>query len=143
MGLNLKRILLVDDNAHDVELTLMALAEHRLANQVEVACDGVEALRMLHSQKEAPETLPAVIFLDQKMPKLNGIDVLREIRGDTALKFLPVVMLTSSRDDRDILDSYRLHVNAYIVKPVDFEQFIEAVKQLGFFWGVLNENCPR
>jgi CheY-like chemotaxis protein len=134
---------LVDDNAFDVELALRALNEHNLANQVIVARDGVEALALLNAHKTIPETLPAVVILDQKMPRMNGLDVLREIRADPSLEFLPVVMLTSSRDDKDIIESYRLRVNAYIVKPVDFEQFIDAIKQLGFFWAVLNEKYPK
>ena len=138
-----KRILLVEDKAQDVELTLAALEEHRLANQVVVARDGVEALDYLYGRgKFAGRTdgNPAVILLDLKMPRLNGLEVLRRIKSDSQLKTIPVVMLTSSREEPDLAASYELGVNAYVVKPVDFQQFAEAAKHVGIFWAILNES---
>lgn len=141
--LSLKRILLVEDNAKDIELTLAALEKHHLANEVIVARDGVEALDFLyHRGKFAslPVCLPCVVFLDVKMPRMNGLEVLAVMKGDPNLKNIPVVMLTSSREEPDLAKSYHLGVNAYVVKPVDFQQFIEAIKALGFFWAILNES---
>lgn len=140
-----KRILLVDDDPYDVELALTALARHNLANEVMVARDGEEALNVLLRRGRYAELEggnPAVILLDLKMPKVDGIEVLRRIRSDEKLKLLPVIVLTSSRQDRDIVESYKLGVNAYVVKPVDFQQFVDAVSQIGLFWGVLNEPPP-
>lgn len=141
----LKRILLAEDNPNDVELTLAGLDQYNLANEVVVARDGTEALDYLHCRGafvERPAINPAVVLLDLKMPKVDGLDVLREMRSDPNLRAIPVVMLTSSREDQDIIESYRLGVNAYVVKPVDFHQFIESVKSLGLFWAVLNEPPP-
>ncbi|MBI3876187.1 MAG: response regulator [Verrucomicrobia bacterium] len=141
----LKRILLVEDNLYDVELALTALAEHRLAGQVAVTHDGVEALDYLHGRGHFAgrgQDLPAVVLLDLKMPRMDGLEVLRLLKGDPHLRKVPVVMLTSSREESDLVRSYDLGVNAYIVKPVDFGQFVSAVKQLGLFWAVINEPPP-
>lgn len=141
----LRRILLVEDNLQDIDLTLAALNEHHLANEVVVARDGVEALDYLYAREKFTERspgLPAVMLLDIKMPRLNGLDVLRQMKSDPVLKLLPVVMLTSSREEPDLVASYTLGVNAYVVKPVDFVKFVDAVKQVGAFWAVLNEPPP-
>lgn len=141
----LKRILLVEDNRHDVELTLNALNGHKLANEVAVARDGVVALEYLRRRgafARRPEGHPAVVLLDIKMPRLNGLEVLEQMRSDPALKLIPVVMLTSSREEPDLARAYQLGANSYIVKPVDFAQFVEAVRQVGAFWAVLNEAPP-
>ncbi len=140
-----KRILLAEDNANDVELTLAALADHNLANEVIVVRDGSEALDYLyrrgqHAQRSAEN--PAVVLLDIKMPKVGGLDVLRIIKQDDDLKKVPVVMLTSSSEEGDLITSYQLGVNAYVVKPVDFLQFSSAVKRLGLFWAIVNEAPP-
>jgi CheY-like chemotaxis protein len=142
----LRRILLAEDSARDVELTLAALEEFNLANEVIVVEDGVEVLDYLHCRGRYAGRVdrpPAVVLLDIKMPRMNGIEVLREIRASERFRALPVVMLTSSREERDIVESYDLGINAYVVKPVDFQEFIEAVKTLGLFWAVLNEPRPR
>src|SRR6267142_1553669 len=134
---NLKRILLAENDPRDVELTLLALGEYKLANEVDVVGDGQEALDYLRRQGEYQTRTskpPAVVLLDLKMPKLDGLDVLRGIRGEESLNTIPVVMLTSSREQRDIIESYKLGVNAYVVKPVDFHKFVEAIKQVGAFW---------
>ncbi len=141
----LRRILLVEDNLKDIDLTLAALNENRLANEVVVARDGVEALDYLYSRGKyagREPGFPAVMLLDIKMPRLNGLEVLRQIKVDPLLKLLPVVMLTSSREEPDLAASYALGVNAYVVKPVDFSQFVDAVRQVGAFWAVLNEPPP-
>ena len=141
----LKRVLLAEDSANDVELTLAALAEYKLANEVVVARDGAEALDYLQRQGKfegRPRGNPAVVLLDLKMPKVDGLEVLKRMRADERLRRTPVVILTSSREERDIVESYQLGVNAYVVKPVDFKEFIEAVKSLGLFWAVLNEPPP-
>ena len=141
----LHSILLAEDNPHDVELTLSALAEHNLANEVDVAHDGEEALDYLyHRGRFALRTNghPAVVLLDLKMPKVDGLEVLRAIKADPNLKNIPVVMLTSSREESDLPRSYALGVNAYVVKPVDFQTFVEAVKQIGVFWAIHNEPPP-
>jgi CheY-like chemotaxis protein len=138
----LKTILLAEDSAKDVELTLEALDEYNLANQVIVVKDGVEAMEYLRCEgafKTRKPGIPAVILLDIKMPRMNGIEVLREIRSDPELKMLRVVMLTSSREEPDLKICYELGVNAYVVKPVDFNEFITAVKQVGIFWAMINE----
>lgn len=143
--MELKRILLVEDNANDVELTLSALAEHHLANEVLVVRDGAEALDYLYRRGkfvDLPPGHPAVVLLDIKMPKLNGLEVLKQIKSDELLKTVPVVMLTSSREEGDLLKSYQLGSNAYVVKPVDFKNFTLAVKQLGLFWAIINEAPP-
>lgn len=141
----LKRILLVEDSKKDVELTLAALAENRLANEVVVARDGAEALDYLRQTGKfagrAPG-LPAVVLLDLKMPKVDGLEVLREMKADPQLKKVPVVMLTSSREEQDLVKSYELGVSAYVVKPVDFKQFVQTVRELGLFWAVINEPPP-
>ena len=141
----LKRILLAEDNAADLELTLEALGHNRLANEVDVVRDGVEALdylfrRSAHASRPAGN--PAVVLLDLKMPKLDGLQVLQQVKADPALRQIPIVMLTSSREEQDLVESYRLGVNAYVVKPVDFTQFIDVVRQLGMFWAVVNEPPP-
>lgn len=146
MMLELKKILLAEDNPMDVELTLAAMEESNLVNRVVVVRDGVETLEYL--RREGPFAdrdpgLPAVLLLDIKMPRKDGIEVLREIRSDPQLRLLPVVMLTSSREDRDLLNSYVSGVNAYVVKPVNFDGFLEAIKQLGMFWGVVNQLPPE
>lgn len=141
----LKRILLAEDNDRDVELTLAALEEHNLANEVVVARDGAEALDYLHARGKFAghaNGLPVVVLLDLKMPKVDGLEVLRQIRAAPGLSHIPVVMVTSSREERDLVQSYRLGVNAYVVKPVDFQKFVESVKQIGFFWAILNEPPP-
>ncbi len=138
----IKTILLAEDNPKDVELTLEAMAENNLANQVVVVHDGVEALEYLRCEgkfaSRKPEN-PAILLLDIKMPRMGGIEVLRNIRSDQKLKRIPVIILTSSREEEDLTQSYDLGVNAYVVKPVGFQQFIDAVKQIGGFWAVLNE----
>ncbi|MEX2090342.1 MAG: response regulator [Bacteroidota bacterium] len=142
---DLKRIMLVEDSVRDVELTLSALEEHHLANEVVVLRDGAEALDYLHQRgsfsARSPGN-PAVIMLDIKMPKIDGLEVLRHIKADENLKMIPVVMLTSSREEKDLIESYRLGVNAYVVKPVDFDKFVKAVSPLGLFWAVINETPP-
>ncbi len=141
----LRRILLAEDNENDTELTLAALSEHNLANEVVTVADGEEALDYLHCRgrfQGRSGGLPGVVLLDIKMPKVDGLEVLRHIRADKRYAMLPVVMLTSSREERDIVESYRLGVNAYVVKPVGFPDFIAAIKHLGLFWAVLNEPPP-
>ncbi len=138
----LNRILFAEDSANDVELTMAALAAHNLANEVVVVRDGAEALDYLYRRGKfegRPSGNPAIVLLDLKMPKVDGLEVLRRIRGDEGLRATPVVILTSSREERDIIESYQLGVNAYVVKPVDFKEFVGAVKNLGLFWAVLNE----
>lgn len=137
-----KKILLVDDDPKDIELALSSLAEHNLSNQVAVARDGAEALDYLYRRGEyadRPAAHPVVIFLDLKMPRVDGLEVLRQIKADPELKNIPVVVLTSSREDEDLLNSYDCGTNAYVVKPVAFEAFVEVVKQLGLFWVLTNE----
>jgi CheY-like chemotaxis protein len=141
----LKRIVLAEDTANDVELTLAALGEINLANEVVVVRDGAETLdylyrRGVYANRQAGN--PAVLLLDLKMPKVDGLDVLRALKADEQLKTIPVVMLTSSREEQDLVRSYTLGVNAYVVKPVDFRAFIAAVRQLGAFWAVVNEPPP-
>lgn len=141
----LGRILLVEDDPKDIDLTLAALGEYKLANEVIVVRDGAEALDYLHTKgnyRSRARENPAVVLLDLKLPKVDGFEVLREIRSDERLKHIPVVVLTSSREDRDMVASYKLGVNAYVVKPVDFHEFVNAVKELGVFWAVINEPPP-
>lgn len=143
--IGLEKILLVEDNPKDLELALAALEESHLANEVAVARDGAEALDYLRRQgafATRPDTLPVVVLMDLKLPKLNGLEVLARIRADTALKQLPVVVLTSSREEPDLERCYELGVNAYIVKPVDFEQVMGVVKQIGILWAILNVPPP-
>jgi two-component system, response regulator len=128
-------ILLVEDNPSDVELTLHAFRKHHLANQIHVARDGAEALEFLAGK--CP--LPKLILLDLKLPKVDGLEVLRRVRADPRTRDIPVTILTASREERDIVESYRLGVNSYIVKPVDFERFTDAVRVLGMYWLLLNE----
>lgn len=138
-----KTILLVEDNPDDVTLTLRALKKNNLLNEVVVARDGVEALEFLFCEGEfkhrKPELLPELILLDLKLPKVDGLEVLKRIRNENHTRLLPVVILTSSNEQSDIISGYELGVNSYIRKPVDFEQFIEAVRQLGLYWLVLNQ----
>jgi len=141
----LPRILLVEDNMQDAEMALKALADHHLANEVLHLRDGAEALDFLRGRGEfAGRTngQPAVVLLDLKMPRVGGLEVLRQMRDDTDLRMIPVVIMTSSREERDLLNSYQLGVNAYVVKPVKFPEFVDAVKQVGAFWAVLNEPPP-
>lgn len=141
----LKSILLVEDNPNDAELTLAALAEHNLANRVEWVKDGVEALDYLFRRgpwSGRNDGNPILIMLDLKLPRIDGKEVLQTVKGDLALRSIPVVILTSSREESDLIDSYNLGVNAYVVKPVEFQQFISAVKELGAFWAVINEPPP-
>ena len=141
----LGRILLVEDDPKDIDLTLAALEEYKLANEVIVVRDGAEALDYLHTKgnyRSRARENPAVVLLDLKLPKVDGLEVLREIRSDERLKLIPVVVLTSSREDRDMVASYKLGVNAYVVKPVDFHEFVNAVKELGVFWAMINEPPP-
>jgi len=142
---DLKTILLVEDNARDVELTIEALKEYSLANSIAAVGDGVEALEYLRFEGKytgRERSMPAVILLDIKMPRMDGIELLEAIRKDECLKNLPVVMLTSSREEPDLKKCYSLGVNAFVVKPVDFREFIEAVKHIGIFWAILNEQPP-
>jgi CheY-like chemotaxis protein len=144
--INLRTILLAEDNPKDVELTLEALSEDNLANHIITVKDGVEAMDYLRCEgkfKQRNRGNPAVLLLDIKMPRMDGIEVLKAIRSDSKLKMLPVVMLTSSREESDLINSYKLGVNAYVVKPVDFKNFMHAVKQTGVFWALLNELPPE
>jgi CheY-like chemotaxis protein len=141
-----RRILLVEDDPRDVELTLTALEDYKLANEVVVCRDGQEALDYLFSRAKFSDRAnenPAVILLDLKLPKVDGLEVLQQIKSDARLRLIPVVMLTSSHEEKDVMRSYNLGVNAYVVKPVDFHEFINAVKELGVFWAVINEPPPR
>jgi len=141
----LKRILLVEDNERDIELTLAALDENNLANEVVVARDGAEALDYLHARGKFTghaNGLPVVVLLDLKMPKVDGLEVLRQMRAEEKLKHVPVVMITSSREEQDLVKSYQFGVNAYVVKPVDFQQFVSSVREIGFFWAIVNEPPP-
>jgi CheY-like chemotaxis protein len=141
----LGRILIVEDDPNDVELTLTALEEYNLANEVVVTRDGEEALDYLYCRgnfKARSNENPAVLLLDLKLPKRDGLEVLRQIKSDEKLKLIPVVVLTSSHEEKDVVASYKLGVNAYVVKPVDFHEFVNAVKELGIFWAVINESPP-
>lgn len=143
--IELKRILLVEDDLRDMELTLTALEEKKLANEVLVVHDGEEALDYLFTRgsfrMRAPGN-PVVVLLDLKLPKVDGLEVLRQIKSDPKLKTIPVVMLTSSREERDVVESYQLGVNSYVVKPIDFQDFVSAVKGIGLFWAIINEPPP-
>jgi CheY-like chemotaxis protein len=139
------RILMVEDDPKDVELTLTALEEYNLVNEVVVVRDGQEGLDYLYCQGQFRARLhenPAVILLDLKLPKVDGLEVLNRIKSDDRLKTIPVVVLTSSREERDMMRSYQLGVNAYVVKPVDFHEFVNAVRELGIFWAVINQPPP-
>ena len=141
-----RSILLVEDNPDDVALTLRALKKNNIANQVIVASDGAEALDYLfgtgkHSGRDLGE-MPAVVLLDLKLPKVDGLEVLRRLRADQRTRLLPVVILTSSKEEQDLIGGYELGANSYIRKPVDFDQFLEAARQLGMYWLVLNEPPP-
>ena len=141
----LGRILVVEDDPNDVELTLIALGEYNLANEVVVTRDGQQALDYLHCRGEfhtRPNENPAVMLLDLKLPRVDGLEVLQQIKADERLRMIPVVVLTSSHEEKDKMRSYKLGVNAYVVKPVDFHEFVNAVKELGIFWGVVNEPPP-
>jgi DNA-binding response OmpR family regulator len=141
----LGRILIVEDDPNDVELTLTALEEYNLANEVVVTRDGEEALDYLYCRgnfKTRSNDSPAVLLLDLKLPKRDGLEVLQQIKSDEKLKMIPVVVLTSSHEEKDVVASYKLGVNAYVVKPVDFHEFVNAVKELGVFWALINESPP-
>src|SRR6266850_1329625 len=140
------RILMVEDDPNDVELTLTALGEYNLANEVVVTRDGEEALDYLYCRGNFAHRTsdnPAVLLLDLKLPKVDGLEVLQRIKSDEKLRMIPVVVLTSSREERDMVASYKLGVNAYVVKPVDFHEFVNAIKELGIFWAIINEPPPR
>jgi DNA-binding response OmpR family regulator len=139
------RILLVEDDPRDVELTMTALADYNLTNEVVVTHDGEEALDYLYRRGKFQTRMdqnPAVMLLDLKLPKVDGLEVLEKVKSDERLKVIPVVVLTSSREERDMVASYRLGVNAYVVKPVDFHEFVNAIKELGVFWAIINEPPP-
>ncbi len=140
-------ILLIEDNPDDVELTRIAFREGNIANEIRVARDGEEALQCLFGEGpegcRMPDFLPGVVLLDLKLPKVSGLDVLKRIRSDPKTSCLPVVVLTSSKEDEDIIRSYSLGANAYVRKPVDYQEFVQAAKTLGLFWLVLNEAPPR
>ncbi|HEY2184137.1 MAG TPA: response regulator [Xanthobacteraceae bacterium] len=141
----LGRILLVEDDPRDVELTMTALGESNLVNEIVVTRDGQQALDYLHCRGEfsaRSNDNPAVLLLDLKLPRVDGLEVLQQIKSDERLRLIPVVVLTSSREEKDMMRSYKLGVNAYVVKPVDFHQFVNAVKELGIFWAVINEPPP-
>jgi CheY-like chemotaxis protein len=142
MKAEVKRILIVDDSPKDVELIISALREKNLANEVIVAEDGEEALDYLHKRGKFTNEIgyPAVILLDIKMPKMNGIEVLKYIRSDAKFKLLPVIMVTSSHEEKDLVESYKLGANSYVVKPVDIIQFIDAIKDLGQYWVIINQS---
>ena len=142
---DLRPILLVEDNPKDLELTLAALAKCQLANEIVIARDGAEALDYLYSRgpyAERDQGDPAVVLLDLKLPKVDGLEVLEKVKSDTQRRQIPMVMLTSSREERDLVRSYELGVNAFVVKPVDFNAFFEAIQDLGMFWAILNEPPP-
>ena len=139
------RILMVEDDAKDVELTLTALEEYNLSNEVVVTHDGEQALDYLYCRgeyKTRSRDNPAVMLLDLKLPKVDGLEVLKVIKADERLRIIPVVVLTSSKEEKDMVASYRLGVNAYVVKPVDFHEFVNAIKELGVFWAIINEAPP-
>ena len=141
----LGRILLVEDDPKDVELTLTALGEYHLANEVVVARDGEEALDYLYRRgifATRSNDNPAVLLLDLKLPKVDGLEVLQQIKSEESFKMIPVVVLTSSHEEKDVVASYRLGVNAYVVKPVDFHEFVNAIRELGVFWAIINQPPP-
>lgn len=141
----LGRILMVEDDPKDVELTLTALEEYNLANEVIVTRDGEEALDYLYCRgqfKDRNTDNPAVMLLDLKLPKVDGLEILKIIKSDEKLRMIPIVVLTSSHEEKDMVTSYKLGVNAYVVKPVDFHEFVNAIKELGIFWAVINAPPP-
>ena len=145
MEMELKKILLVEDDPNDIELTMIALEKNNLANEVYVVRDGEEALDyLLYRRNIEPcdTSNPTVILLDLKLPKINGLEVLRQIRANEQLRMIPVVVLTSSREEPDMKEAYKLGANAYVVKPVNFNEFITAVKEIGLFWAIINEPPP-
>ena len=133
------RILLVEDNPRDVELMMRAFKKNNLANQITHVKDGVEALDFLFSGNQNAQ-LPKVVFLDLKLPRVSGIEVLQRIRGDERTRLLPVVVMTSSHEERDVVDAYNLGVNSYVVKPMDFDQFVRVVAELGYYWVAINKS---
>jgi CheY-like chemotaxis protein len=139
-----RKILIVDDSPNDVELTISALSEKNLANEIIIAEDGEEALDFLYNRGKFVNERgnPLVILLDIKMPKINGIEVLRQIRANPEFKLIPIIMVTSSREEKDLIESYRLGANSYVVKPIDVDQFIDAIKVLGQYWIVINQTPP-
>lgn len=137
------KILLVEDNPDDEALTIRALEKNHISNEVVVARDGVQALELLLGDGVADEDLPAVVLLDLKLPKVDGLEVLRRIRADERTRLLPVVLLTSSKEEKDVIAGYELGANSYVRKPVDFLQFVDAAQQLGLYWLVLNETIPK
>ncbi|HSE48669.1 MAG TPA: response regulator [Terriglobales bacterium] len=142
---DLKPILLVEDSPQDIELTLAALEENHLANEVIVVRDGEEAIAYLFREgifKLRAEGNPAVVLLDLKLPKVDGLQVLERVKKSEELRTIPIVVLTSSREEQDLVQSYKLGVNAYVVKPVDFAEFVEAIQELGLFWAVINQPPP-
>ncbi|MGB2868429.1 MAG: response regulator [Bacteroidota bacterium] len=140
-------ILIVEDNPNDSELTLRALKKHNLSNHVAVASDGEEALDFLFARGKYEnrniQEVPRVILLDLKLPKIDGLEVLKIIKGDPRTKMIPIIVLTSSKEEKDLVESYKLGVNSYIVKPVDFDQFVAAVKEIGYYWLLLNQAPTR
>jgi CheY-like chemotaxis protein len=146
MSANEVELLLVEDDPNDVELALRSLRKHHLANKIHVARDGEEALDFLHARGPYAGrngvALPRVVFLDLKLPKVSGLEVLKEMKGDPRFHSIPVVVMTSSREQRDLLEGYRLGVNSYIQKPIDFDQFQNVVKDLGYYWLVINQSPP-
>jgi CheY-like chemotaxis protein len=141
----LKRILLVEDSANDVELILTSLADNHIANEVVVARDGEEALDFLYRRglfRLRMSGNPVVVLLDLKLPKVDGLEILAQLRADPALRFVPVVVLTSSREEPDLQRCYELGTNAYVVKPIDFQEFVDVIKQIGLFWAVVNQPPP-
>jgi two-component system response regulator len=145
MKAEVRRILIVDDSRKDVELAIAALAEKNLANEVIVAEDGIEALDYLYKRGKFVNESgdPAVILLDIKMPRMNGIEVLKHIRADDKFKLIPVIMVTSSGEEKDLVESYKLGANSYVVKPIDVVQFLDAIKVLGQYWAIINQPPPK
>lgn len=143
---DVRPILVVEDNPKDLELTLAALAKCQLANDIHIARDGAEAIDYLFRRGvfvDRPAGDPAVVLLDLKLPKLDGLEVLEQVKKSDATRQIPIVMLTSSREERDLVTSYSLGVNSFVVKPVDFNRFFEAIQDLGMFWAVINEPAPE
>jgi two-component system, response regulator len=137
-------ILLVEDNPNDLELAMHAFGRHKLANSVQIARDGQEALDyLLGAEGHEPGPRPKLILLDLKLPKVDGVEVLRRVRAQPSMRSVPIVVLTASRDERDLVETYSLGVNSYIVKPIDFDKFVETVQTLGFYWLLLNEPPPE